>query len=52
MKYLREVRKLDQETIDNFGVGYAPDSHYSLLQYLRSKGFTDTDIIEASLAKK
>lgn len=50
--YVKEERKLDQETIDNFGIGYAPDSHYSLLQYLRSKGFSDTDMIEASLAKK
>ena len=50
--YLKEDRKLDQETIDNFGIGYAPDSHYSLLQYLRGKGFSDADMIEASLAKK
>lgn len=50
--YLKEERKLDQETIDNFGIGYAPDSHYSLLQYLRGKGFSDADMIEASLAKK
>lgn len=50
--YLREERKLDQETIDTFGIGYAPDSHYALLQYLKGKGFTDTDLIQASLAKK
>jgi DNA primase len=35
--YLKENRKLDDKTIDTFGVGYAPDSHYALLQYLKSK---------------
>ena len=52
MDYLHSKRQLDDATIEAFGIGYAPDSHYSLLQYLRSKWFTDTDIIEASLAKK
>lgn len=37
ISYLKEKRKLDEETIETFGIGYAPDSHYSLLQYLKSK---------------
>jgi DNA primase len=37
MTYLKEQRKLDDETIEAFGVGYAPDSHYALLQFLKSK---------------
>lgn len=52
MTYLKEQRKLDDETIEAFGVGYAPDSHYALLQFLKSKWFTDNDMIQASLAKK
>lgn len=52
MDYLQQDRKLDLDTIRYFGIGYAPDSHYALLQYLRSKWFGDADIIEASLAKK
>lgn len=50
--YLQEQRKLDEKIIQEFGIGYAPDSHYALLQFLRAKGFNDQDMIEASLAKK
>ena len=51
-KYLIEQRKLDEKTINEFGIGYAPDSHYALIQELKSKGFNDKDLIDASLAKK
>lgn len=50
--YLKEQRQLSEEFIKQFGVGYAPDSFYELIQLLRSKGFSDNDILEASLAKK
>ena len=36
-EYLHTKRKLDDETIALFGIGYAPDSHYGLIQYLKSK---------------
>ncbi len=51
-KYLIENRKLDEKTINEFGIGYAPDSHYTMIQELKSKGFNDKDLIDASLAKK
>jgi len=51
-KYLIEQRKLDEKIINEFGIGYAPDSHYALIQELKSKGFNDKDLIDASLAKK
>ena len=51
-KYLNEERKLTDEMISHFGIGYAPDSHYAMIQELKNKGFTDKDIIEASLAKR
>ena len=51
-KYLIEQRKLDEKTIKEFGIWYAPDSHYALIQEMKSKGFSDKDLIEASLAKK
>lgn len=50
--YVLQDRKLSPESVETFGIGYAPDSHYDLLQYLRAKWFTDADLIEASLAKK
>lgn len=52
LSYLKEKRKLSDQIIHDFGIGYAPESHYSLLQYIKSKGFTDADLISASLAKK
>ena len=51
-QYLYEKRKLDDETIKIFWVWYAPDSHYSLPQFLKSKWFKNEDMIEASLARK
>jgi len=51
-KYLKEERKLDTKTIETFGIGYASESHYSLVQMLKSKWFSDADLQEASLAKK
>lgn len=51
-KYLIEERKLDEKTIKEFGIGYAPNSHYATTQQLKSKGFSDQDMIDASLAKK
>ena len=51
-QYLQEVRKLSPELIERFGIGYAPESYYELVQRLRTKGFNDNDILEASLAKR
>lgn len=50
--YLHEKRHLDDKLISEFWIGYANDKHYELLQMLRSKWFTDEDLLEASLAKK
>lgn len=35
--YIREKRKLTDETIHAFGIGYAPDSYVALLDYLQQK---------------
>lgn len=43
-------RKLSRQTIIKFGLGYAPDSSDSLLNYLRKNGYKDKDIYEAGLA--
>ena len=50
--YVKEKRKLSPQLIEQFWIGYAPDKHFELIQLLRNKGFTDADILEASLAKK
>ncbi len=52
MRYLRDIRKLDDATIKHFGLGYAPDSFGSLTDYLRKKGFTDAEMQTAFLCGK
>ena len=52
LHYLKEKRKLNEEIIADFWIGFANDKHYELLQHLRSKGFSDEDLMQASLAKK
>lgn len=45
-------RGLSMETIRHFGLGFAPDSWSSLIKHLKSKGFSEQEIIAADLAKK
>ncbi|MBP6911223.1 hypothetical protein KBC03_06630 [Patescibacteria group bacterium] len=37
LQYVHEKRHLSDEMIEKFGIGYAPDSHYSLTQLLTTK---------------
>lgn len=50
-KYLKE-RGLSDGTITNFRVGWAGDSWSEASDYLKTKKFKDSEIIEAGLAKK
>ncbi len=43
-------RKLSEETMKKFGLGYSGKSGRYLVQYLKQKGFEDKHIIEAGLA--
>ena len=52
MDYLHNNRHLDDKLIDEFWIWYANDKHYELLNMLRSKWFSDEDLLEASLAKR
>ena len=52
LNYLHEKRHLEDKFIEDFWIGYANDKHYELLQMLRSKWFSDNDLLEASLAKR
>lgn len=51
-EYLHTKRKLTDNIISDFWIGYAPDSSYSLIQYLREKWFNEQDLVQASLAKR
>lgn len=47
--YLTGTRGLLQETIDRFGLGFAPDIRDGLHSYLRKKGFSDEESVASGL---
>lgn len=51
LEYLRQ-RGLTDKTIKRFGLGYAPQGSYELINHLRDKGFYDNEMIQANVASK
>lgn len=51
-EYLFGKRKLTEETVGKFFLGFAPDSWDSALKFLRGKGFAEKDIFLAGLSAK
>lgn len=47
-----EKRRLSQNTVTKFGLGFAPDSWDALLKHLRVLGFSDEEIHKAGLVGK
>src|SRR5918992_5266618 len=47
--YLAE-RGLTEETLDRFGIGYAPNTWDALTRRLRDRGFSDAELVAAGLA--
>jgi DNA primase len=45
-------RRITMQTITHFGLGFAPDTWDSLLNYMHSKGFTNQELFDANLVKK
>ncbi len=45
-------RGLTVSTIKHFGLGYAPDSWDALIQHMKSKGFTLSEMFDANLVKR
>lgn len=52
LDYLKEKRELKDETIKEFGLGYAPKSWDSLYKYLSKKGYKDEEVYKAGLISK
>jgi DNA primase catalytic core len=50
-KYAEE-RGLDKATIDHFGIGYAPDGWDNLYRLLKSKGYTDEEMMDSGIFSK
>lgn len=51
LKYFAD-RKLSPQIIKKYGLGYAPDSWNTLTDLLRSKGYSDDEIIDAWLGSR
>lgn len=49
LHYLTE-RGLSLQTIKHFGLGYAPDNRKTLVAYLKQKGFSANELIQANVA--
>ncbi len=49
LQYL-EKRGLSLKTIRSFGLGFSPESRFSLVNHLRKKGFTDEEMVQANVA--
>lgn len=43
-------RQMDTGTITHFGLGYAPDNGFSLVNYLKGKGYTNEEMVQANVA--
>ena len=49
LMYLKN-RHLSQHTITHFGLGFSPKSRYALVNHLASKGFKNSEMVQANLA--
>ena len=50
LDYFR-ARGLDSRTIRHFGLGYAPDSGFGLVNHLRQKGYTKEELTQSDMAR-
>lgn len=44
LRYLTEKRRLSLATIKHFGLGYAPNHTFAMLQYMRDRGYSDEEL--------
>lgn len=51
LAYLHQ-RGLNDETIEAFGIGYAPDSWEAASNHFREKGYTEQDLLDAGLVSE
>lgn len=49
LNYLRQQRGLRDETIENFGLGYAPQAWDAVVHHFRTKGYSEDDLLAAGL---
>ncbi len=49
LHYLLEKRKLTLQTIETWGLGYAPQGYETALNHFLSKGYSEQDLLDAGL---
>ncbi len=49
LEYLQTKRNLKPETIERFGLGYAPDGWETTMQYFLNKGYSVDDLVMAGM---
>jgi len=52
LRYLRETRGYEKQTLLDFRFGYSPQGSNNLVKYLKSKGFTEEEMITSGLCIK
>ncbi len=52
LKYLREARGYEKQTLLDFRFGYSPNDGKSLYKYLTSNKFTDSELLKVGLVSK
>ena len=45
LDYLSNKRRLSNAAIKHFGLGFAPNNSFAFIDYMRSKGYTDEDLV-------
>ncbi|UTX51325.1 DNA primase [Candidatus Saccharibacteria bacterium TM7i] len=52
LEYVFKKRNLSKEVVQDFQIGYAPDSGAALVQFLNRKGFTKRELDESGLVNR
>src|SRR3990170_2789527 len=52
LRYFRQERCLTEETMEAFGLGYAPDSWDATTTYFQSKGYSEQDLLDAGMVSE
>lgn len=52
LTYVTDARQLSRQTVQDFQIGYAPDSGTALTSYLTKKGFTKKELSDAGLTNR
>jgi DNA primase len=52
LRYAREKRGFNDEAIQTYGIGYAPDGWQNAINILTQLGYTEDDIVEVGLARR